>query len=229
MRIQQEERFDRRVRILLTGFGRFPGAPANPSAAIVNEIWRTARRRLDRCGIDVVAAVLPVDFRKIGEELGERLAVAEPDAVLHLGLATRRPMLTVETRAKNRLSQVRPDAQKRRSARPIILAGAPEHLTARFPVLRLAAALRRTGVPTSLSNDAGAYVCNATFYHTLSTAVPLAGFIHVPWPRPVNRPLSRRRAGPARPSLATMIAAISSALILIGMQVRQLRSLRDMP
>jgi pyroglutamyl-peptidase len=221
------ERCDRRVRILLTGFGRFPGAPANPSAAIVAAIAHAGSRRFGRCGIDVVAAVLPVDFERIGEELAEHLAAAEPDAVLHLGLAARRRALTVETRAMNRLSQLHPDAHRHTPALPTVLPGAPERRDVRLPVLRLAAVMGRSGVPTRLSNDAGAYVCNATLFRTLGATVPLAGFIHVPWPCPENRPLSRRRPGPARPRFAAMVAAITAALMLVGAQAR--RNRRQLP
>ena len=219
------ERSGRRVRILLTGFGRFPGAPANPSAAIAAAIAHAGRRRLDRCGIELMTAILPVDFAEIADVLAGHLAAAEPDAVLHLGLAARRHALTVETRATNRLSQLHPDAAKRKPALPAVLAGAPECRSVRLPVVRLAAAMGRTGAPTRLSNDAGAYVCNATLYRTLATLVPLAGFIHVPVPRPAHRPLSRRRAGPARPSLAAMVAAITAALMLLGAEARRTRRL----
>jgi pyroglutamyl-peptidase len=217
------ERSGRRVRILLTGFGRFPGAPANPSAAIVAEIAHAGRRRLDRCGIDLIAAILPVDFDAIGEELARHLAAAEPDAVLHLGLAARRPALSVETRAKNRLSQLHPDAAKRRPALPTVLAGAPEQRNVRLPVMRLAVAMGRAGALTRLSNDAGAYVCNAALYLSLGAATPLVGFVHVPWPRPANRPLSRRRTAPVRPSFAAMVTAVTAALMLVGAQARRNR------
>jgi pyroglutamyl-peptidase len=211
------------MRILLTGFGRFPGAPANPSAAIVAAIARAGRQRLDRCGIELSAAVLPVDFTETGDVLAEHLAAAEPDAVLHLGLAARRRMLTVETRARNRLSRLHPDAAGRGPALPAVLAGAPDCRKVRFPVVRLAAAMGRAGTPTRLSNDAGTYLCNATLFRTLATSVPLAGFIHVPLPLPPHRPLSRRRTGPACPSLAAMIAAIITALMLLGAEARRNR------
>ena len=219
------ERSGRRVRILLTGFGRFPGAPANPSAAIAAAIAHAARRRLDRCGIELMTAILPVDFAEIADVFAGHLAAAKPNAVLHLGLAARRQALTVETRAKNRLSQLHPDAARRVPARPAVIAEAPDYRKVRLPVERLAAAMSRTGAPTRLSNDAGAYVCNAMLYRTLATSVPLAGFIHVPSPRPVHRPLSRRRAGSARPNLAAMVAAVMAALVLVGAEARRNRRL----
>lgn len=212
-----------RVRILLTGFGRFPGAPSNPSASIVAKIAHAGKRRLERCGIELATAILPVDFAEIGAALADRLAVCEPDAVLHLGLAARRPVLTVEARARNRLSQLHPDAAKRRAAGPAVIAGAAECRKVRLPVGRIAVAMNRTGAPTRLSNDAGSYLCNAALYHTLGTPIPLAGFIHVPCPRPANRPALRRGTAPVCPSLAAMVAAITAALLFVGAQARRNR------
>lgn len=206
----------------MTGFGRFPGAPANPSAAIVAAIGNACRRRLDICGIDLSTAVLPVEYDRIGTELAARLARAEPDGVLHLGLAGRRRGLTVDGGAKNRLSLLHPDAGRRGPGRPTVVAGGPERRNVRLPVARLAAAMARAGAPTRLSNDAGAYVCNATLYLSLGTLIPLAGFIHVPWPRPAHRRLSQRRAD-SRPTLAAMVHAVTAALLLIAAEARRNR------
>jgi pyroglutamyl-peptidase len=218
-----KEQSNRRIRILLTGFGRFPGAPKNPSAAIVAEIARS--RRLARFGLEIVAAVFPVEFGGFDTELTTWLAATRPDAVLHLGLAGRRRVLTVETRAANRLSQLHPDALRRMSGRAFVVAGAPDRLKTRLPAARLVAAMNRTGTPARLSHDAGDYVCNATLYLSLRSAIPVAGFIHVPWPRPENRPLSRRRSGTLRPSREEMVRAIGAALPLIAAEVRHHRRL----
>ena len=73
----------RPVRILVTGFGAFPGAPRNPSAEIVR---RFARERdvFARLGIEVETRVLPVVFGAAPVE------TSGFDAVLHVGLAGRR-------------------------------------------------------------------------------------------------------------------------------------------
>ena len=226
MAILPRERSDRRIRILLTGFGRFPGAPTNPSASIVAAVAQSARRRLAHCGLEIITAVLPVEFDKIEPELANQLAAAKPDASLHLGLAGRRSVLTIETRAKNKITSLHPDAARRRSKRATIAIGGPDWRKTRLPVARLVAAMRETGAASQLSHDAGDYVCNAALYLSLGSAIPVAGFIHVPWPRRKDRPMSRR-SGTSRPSHEAMVRAVTAALLLIGAQIRSHRALTE--
>lgn len=57
-----------------------------------------------------------------------------------------------------------------------------EKLYTRLPVSTALPILRRAGVPTDVSDDAGLYVCNSLFYETLH-ALPediKVGFVHVP-------------------------------------------------
>ncbi len=65
-----------------------------------------------------------------------------------------------------------------------VVAGAPAAFLSGLPVKACLAAARGTGVPAEVSNTAGTYVCNATFYalmHLLAgTSGVLGGFVHVP-------------------------------------------------
>ncbi|HWG07152.1 MAG TPA: pyroglutamyl-peptidase I [Beijerinckiaceae bacterium] len=211
--------------ILLTGFGRFPGAPKNPSASIVAEVEKRAARRLARIDLDIATAVLPVEFDKIEAALAKAIGAGKPDAILHLGLAGRRSALTVEVKAKNKISPLHPDAARRRSSKTHVALGDSASRRARLPVARIAAAMRRTGAATRISHDAGDYVCNAVLYHSLRSLLPLAGFIHVPWPRRADRPLSRGCGRPLRPSHESMVRAATAALVLVGAELRRLRNL----
>ena len=218
------ERSDRRVRILLTGFGRFPGAPANPSAAIVAAIAHAGRRRLDRCGIELVAAVLPVDFDEIGEELARHLAAAEPDAVLHLGLAGRRPALSGGNAGEEpalAIASRRGKAQARAGDRPRRSAAAPQRAASRRAPRRRDGPGRRSRpgsrtMPAPMSAMRRSIARSARRSRSWASSMCRGRAPH-------NRPLSRRRAGPARPRLAAMVAAVTAALMLVGAQARRNR------
>lgn len=206
--------------ILVTGFGAFPGAPSNPSAALVTALGGAFTRRIARLDLRLERRILPVVFREVGPDLEALFAELAPVAVLHVGLAGRRSSLCVETRASRMISGLHPDAKGALPASRRVAAG-QETLRARLPAARLLAALRRAGVPSRLSIDAGGYVCNQTLYLTLSSRVPIAGFIHIPRPR---RRLARAgHSWTRRPALADMVRAIQNVLLEIAVEVRNSR------
>ena len=115
------------ARILVTGFGGFPGAPKNPTAQMIADLVRY-RPRLLRAGIRLELAVLPVVYGEIGPRLDTLRQKLRPDAILHFGVAPRRKRLCVETRALNRISLLHPDASGAVAADRTIVAGAPMNL-----------------------------------------------------------------------------------------------------
>ncbi|MGO9674923.1 MAG: hypothetical protein ACLPSF_12280 [Methylocella sp.] len=196
------------ARILVTGFGGFPGAPKNPTARMIAELARY-RPRLARAGICLELAALPVIYAETGPRLAALARKIRPDAIVHFGVAPRRRKLCVETRALNRVSVLRPDASGAAAATRTIVRDAPTRLKSTLPCGVIAAALRKAGFDAALSIDAGDYVCNQTLFLSLSQShasqnlAPLVGFIHVPG----------RRGGlaPARLSLAAATAILALA------------------
>lgn len=207
----------RPVVILVTGFGAFPGAPTNPSAAILGRLERH-RSRLARLGLSLRTVLLPVVFDRVGPALETAVAATKPDAILHVGLAGRRYAMSVETRAINRAGPLHPDAARRRTAQQIRPGGLPV-LAATYPANRILTAMRRTGVDARRSIDAGDYVCNTTLYLTLADHLaPVAGFVHVPRTRGVAQPRHRTRR--ARPTLEALTRAMLAAVLVLGRDAR---------
>ena len=208
----------RPLTLLVTGFGPFPGAPFNPSSAIVAMLGGAAARRLERLGVRLATACLPVVFADAPGALAGLLAETKPDAVLHIGLAGRRKKLGVERQGRNRLTSLFPDAARALPASRHIVAQAPDFRRARLPAARLARTLNGAGAAAEVSRDAGAYVCNQTLFLTLGEAIPLVGFIHIPRPRG-RRPLARART--PRIPLRVMAKAIEEALVAIAREARR--------
>ncbi|MDR3462706.1 MAG: hypothetical protein P4L76_10370 [Beijerinckiaceae bacterium] len=205
--------------ILVTGFGAFPGAPVNPSAAILTRLARH-RGRLARLGIVLETRLLPVVFDAIEPALAAQAAALNPAAILHLGLAGRRRAVSVETRAINRASPLHPDAAGRRPAQIIAPAG-PASLSATYPATRILCAIRAQGIAAIRSIDAGDYVCNATLYRTLERRyAPLAGFLHVPRTKRAA-PLDGRMTV-RRPSLDDLTRAALAAVLVLAKDSRRL-------
>ena len=198
------------IVILVTGFGAFPGAPRNPSAAILSRL-RSQGGRFARLGVRLETALLPVVFDAIRPALALAVGQSRPDIVLHLGLAGRRRTVSVETRAINRAGPLHPDAARRRTPQ-VIAPGGPAIVRATYPSTRLAVAMRATGVDARRSIDAGDYVCNTTLYLTLAGRLaPAAGFVHVP--RLADPAQPRHRTRRRRPSLAAVTTAVVAALL----------------
>ena len=204
-------------KILVAGFGPFPGAPKNPSGQLAIALANS--RRIAATGAMVIGAVIPTTYQDVSAKFTNLLKIEKPDAVLMFGLAGAAPWIRVETRAANFASSVFPDAGGGKNADGLLSPGAPQILKARAPIRQLLAAARKAGVKASLSVNAGGYICNAAFFYCLEaagkTGTPkLVAFVHIPWPRGRNR----RRAGkqtvaPGFERLQSAAEAILLALI----------------
>lgn len=203
----------RRWTILVTGFGAFPGAPQNPTVAIIARLG-AARRRLERLGVRLVTCVLPVVYADADTILWEAIDRQRPDAILHLGLASRRRKICIEARAINRVSRLHPDASGRAPASPLLAPGAPRIVSATYPARQIVAAIERLGLPVRLSLNAGDYVCNAILYRSLlAKAARQVGFIHVPRPIRFGQTATRVEAG--RSSEAALTNAVLTAILVM--------------
>ncbi|MDR3419733.1 MAG: pyroglutamyl-peptidase I [Xanthobacteraceae bacterium] len=201
------------MRILLVGFGPFPSAPFNPSAVLVKALAR--RRRPALADASITAHILATDYAVVDREIPKLLA-AKPDIVLIFGFAACRRALCIETRARNAVSLLFPDVSGHRPLRGDIVPGGPAALRGAAPFADLLGALRGGRIPARLSRDAGRYLCNYAYWHTLERARsgrPLVQFIHIPPTRLGSRPLRRHK--PAPPSFASLSAAAEKLLIAL--------------
>ena len=158
--------------ILLTGFEPFGGLAKNPSAEVAQAL----------AGDGVEAAVLPVDYERVGPAL-EALLARDWEAVVLMGVAVGRSNLSLERVAINFRDRARPDNAGRVPARPAIVPGGPPAYFTTLPVDALHASLAQAGVPVEISLSAGAYLCNAAFYlarHALDAKGTPCGFVHLP-------------------------------------------------
>lgn len=194
-------------RLLIVGFGPFPGVKVNPSGCLARRIAGAPRLRR-ALGGPPRCLVMETVYGAIAFQLGPALAAA-PDAVLMIGLARRARVVRVETRARNRASRLFPDAG---GATPGGLAleprGPAERRSAEAP--RALARLRRFGLPVRASNDAGRYLCNASYFRALAQARPTL-FLHIPPPPRPGRRGARRR--PALNAWAAAFAAVALDLV----------------
>lgn len=166
------------MRVVLQGFGPFGRFQVNPSERLVRDLAEAPPP-----GVDVVPLVLRTADAEVAK-VPDFMAACAPDVWIGVGLAGGRHAVAVERVAINvadyGIGDV--DGVDRRDD-PIIPDG-PVGYWSTLPVARIVAAWRAADIPGYVSNSAGTYLCNRSFYVARHAAerlgVPRTGFIHVP-------------------------------------------------
>ena len=169
--------------LLLTYFGPFPGVPVNPTVALAEGSVRALNTA--RPDLRVVACELPVSYNGSSTALRTALQDVQPDALISLGVAVGRDVVSLEQVAINLDSAGIEDNDGDQRCDEPIAPGGQEAYFSSLPVRASFERLRAAGEPVEISYTAGTYVCNHVFYEgqrisrELGLSIP-AGFVHVP-------------------------------------------------
>ncbi|KQS97385.1 pyroglutamyl-peptidase I [Cellulomonas sp. Leaf395] len=193
------------TRVLVTGFGPFDGQQVNASWLAVTELverWSGPE--------ELVVRELPVSFRGARQLLRAAIAEVVPDLVVCVGEAGQTTQVGIERVAVNVIDARIPDIDGSAPIDVPVIAGAPAAFFSTLPVKACAVAVRELGVPVEVSNSAGLYVCNATFYalqHLLASRPEIrSGFVHVP--------RTPAQVEPGEPSMDVDVAATALNALL---------------
>lgn len=202
-----------KLRILVTGFGPFPGAPFNPTEALVARLLRLRRPALS--DVQLSGHIFPVTYIAVDRQLPGLLAKQNPHAVLMFGLAARTAHVRIETRARNAVTTLWPDADHARVRKGSIAGGADARMFGPHTAKLLRAAVG-TGVDARPSRDAGSYLCNYLSWRAIEAVSNdkgprLAAFVHVPL---VARGAESRRKGAAQRITLEQLVDAGEALLL---------------
>jgi len=167
--------------LYLTGFTAFPGVDENPTEPIARKLHGQRFGQLK-----IWSEVLPVSFDRAASQVRERLTQLNPHWVIHLGVAVNAQSIRLEAQAINCANSERPDVDTPLNAHESvgIRALTPDlpidHCRATGMTLNpLLDGLNARGFVAERSIDAGRYVCNSTYFHTLGQH-PHALFVHLP-------------------------------------------------
>jgi pyroglutamyl-peptidase len=209
------------LRILITGFGPFPGAPHNPTMPLAARLLRLRRPAFSE--VELIGHIFPVTYKAVDRELAQLLAKHRPHALLMFGLATRTPFVRIETRARNAVTMLWPDADHTSVRKGSIADNADAKMFGPHTAKLLRAALG-AGIDARASRDAGSYLCNYLSWRAIEATCAddgprLAAFVHVP-------PIARNGASPrkdrmARITLEELVDAGETMLIEVVKSVRQ--------
>jgi pyroglutamyl-peptidase len=154
------------VKILVTGFGPFLDVADNPAARLAREV-----EGLRDAGLDVVGRELPVSYARAPELTARWAREVAADFVLGIGVARGRKEPQVERVARRAADASLADVDGVRLRE--LASDGPEQIVC----ADAESVARALGV--ALSDDAGAYVCNAWLYAVLRAGLR-AAFLHVP-------------------------------------------------
>ncbi|ESL04580.1 pyroglutamyl-peptidase I [Catonella morbi ATCC 51271] len=168
------------MKLLLTAFSPFGGEKINPSLEAVKLVKDKILET------DIIKLEVPTVFGKSIKIVADAIEKEKPDYVLCIGQAGGRYGITPERVAINIDDARIPDNEGNQPIdRPIFADGEPAYFS-NLPVKAMVEEIRKEGLPASLSNSAGTYVCNHLMYGVLYTLSKKykgvkGGFIHVPF------------------------------------------------
>ena len=209
-----------KLRVLITGFGPFPGEPYNPTQALVKRLLRLRRPALS--DVELSGHIFPVTYKAVDLELPQALAKHRPQALLMFGLAGRTAHVRVETRARNAVTLLWPDAAQTRVRKGSIGLG-PDAMRFGPHTLRLLRAALGTGIDARPSRDAGNYLCNYLSWRAIESVgtnddLRRAAFVHIP---PLGRGGKSRRKGNPRITQEELVDAGEAMLLELVSLTRQ--------
>ena len=166
-------------KLLLTAFTPFDGERINPALEAVKLVK-------DKIGnLEIVKLEVPTVFGQSIDTVREAIEREKPDFVLSIGQAGGRAEITPERVAINLNDARIPDNEGNQPIDEPVFPDGENAYFSTLPVKAMVEAIREEGIPSSLSNSAGTFVCNHLMYGVLyylnKRPGMKAGFIHVPY------------------------------------------------
>jgi pyroglutamyl-peptidase len=167
-------------KVLITGFEPFGGSEVNSSWETAVRVGQLAPK--DAC---METLLLPVSFVRAGKKIREALKEKRPDVLVMLGQRGKGESIYIERIAINMMDASSPDNDGYHPQERTIVDEGEAAYFSNLPVKTLRDALLQKGIPARVSNSAGLYVCNSTYYNALNEIYDQglstkALFIHLP-------------------------------------------------
>lgn len=168
------------VRLLVTGFEPFRNYKENSSWAVAEKVAACSVE-----GVEVITCLLPVSFAGVAYALRKAVAECCPDVVLMLGQCAGADYIKLERIAINMMDATTPDNDGYLPDEEPICATGAAALFTNTDIKDLRRVVEELGIPAKVSNSAGLYVCNRTYYEALRLCNERPGmkalFVHLPF------------------------------------------------
>ncbi len=199
------------MKILVTGFDPFGGDSVNPALELIKQL----PAEIDDC--EIITQEVPTVFHKSIRVIKQAIDLHHPDAVLSIGQAGGRPDMTVERVGINCDDARIPDNEGNSPVDAKIFPDGDDAYLLTLPIKAMVKEMQNAGVPASVSNTAGTFVCNHVAYGVAYLARKYypqmkTGFMHIPY-LPYQAADKRGVASMSLESLKTGTIAAIKAII----------------
>ncbi|EJS76763.1 pyroglutamyl-peptidase I [Bacillus cereus] len=167
--------------VLLTGFDPFGGESINPA-------WEVAKSLHEKTigEYKIISKQVPTVFHKSISVLKEYIEELTPEMIICIGQAGGRPDITIERIAINVDDARIADNEGNQPVDVPVVEEGPAAYWSTLPMKAIVKKLREEGIPASVSQTAGTFVCNHLFYglmHELRKHDQKikGGFVHIPF------------------------------------------------
>jgi len=168
------------MKILVSGFDPFGGEVINPSIEAVKRLPDSIN------GVEIIKLEIPTIIGKSIDVLTQSVNQYLPEVVLCVGQAGGRSDITVERVAINMDDCRIKDNEGNQPIDESIVQGGPDAYLLTLPIKAIVSNIQTHGIPASVSNTAGTFICNHVAYgmaHLAKFKYPnmRTGFIHIPY------------------------------------------------
>ncbi|HHQ8914710.1 TPA: pyroglutamyl-peptidase I [Bacillus cereus] len=167
--------------VLLTGFDPFGGESINPA-------WEVAKSLHEKTigEYKIISKQVPTVFHKSISTLKEYIEELNPEMIICIGQAGGRPDITIERVAINVDDARIADNEGNQPVDVPVVEEGPAAYWSTLPMKAIVKRLQEEGIPASVSQTAGTFVCNHLFYglmHELEKQDKKikGGFVHIPF------------------------------------------------
>ena len=166
--------------MLVTGFDPFGQDTINPALEAVKQLPN------EILGASIIKLEIPTMFHQSSKVVNLAIQQQQPDIVVHIGQAGGRFGITPERIAINLDDARIADNSSQQPIDQLIAENGPAAYFSQLPVKAMVANMQEVGIPATVSNSAGTFVCNHIMYQTLHYCQMnypqiQSGFIHVPY------------------------------------------------
>lgn len=169
------------MKILLAGYGKFPGMEDNHSSRIVRDVV-TREEFLS----EVIRTLeIPNVFRECPVVLSQAISDSDPDMVILVGVKFSASSIHLEKVALNVLNSIIPDCADEKASHLTIIEGEREAYFSAIPLQPLLEKLEQASIASKISYYADTYICNQAYYIACSMMTkrrgrPVALLVHIP-------------------------------------------------
>lgn len=168
------------MKILVTGFDPFGKESINPAIESVKRLPETI------AGAKIIKLEIPTVCHTSLAVIEQAIQNHDPDVILSIGQAGGRSDISVERIGINCDDCRIPDNAGNQFIDTPVFPDGPDAYFVNLPIKAMVKAIQSIGIPASVSNSAGTFVCNHVTYgvrHLIETKYQgkRSGFVHIPY------------------------------------------------